>query len=80
MMLHLHVPALGKVLSTYGCFCLGGLIHHKPFLILIPKVVRCFWSNVRLAKEIIWQTDLLAAHLLHLALGRRPVLFLVLSV
>ena len=29
--LHLHVPALGKVLLTYGCFCLGDLIHHNPF-------------------------------------------------
>ena len=31
VLVHLHVPALGEVLLTYGCFCLGGLIHHTPF-------------------------------------------------
>ena len=27
----LHDLALGKVPLTCGCFCLRGLIHHKPF-------------------------------------------------
>ena len=29
-LLHLHHRVLGKVPLTCGCFCVPGLIHHKP--------------------------------------------------